>query len=363
MDHSSTKPVTRLRGPLGLPHQPHRWLPLTRRLPPIDYPGSPRRPLSPPGQHYAQAHAPQRPVPVQESSYLQLSSETAEFITQCQICGKPCQLADEPLWTTLATTIPSTIGAMAVSSAPHLPSGSFEWLTAGRVDPGSRVVVLCPTVAHCRAVASHGADVLAVHRDPDTAEKLNRIPGIMAVCGSPESLPLNSSSFDAVLVHQGFHELAPGLALPEIARVLRPGSVLGVSWLVRDDTVPWVKRLAALLRTVDENAMSGDYGTESVHELISSKYFPEDEHTTKRLWVPVNRDSLVAMAAARPAVRALDSDARSNVLTKVAALADDSAGTSGLRLPYQLECWRAWVNHDELTTPIRPHDDGLTITL
>ena len=284
MDHSSTKPVTRLRGPLRLPHQPHRWLPLTRRPPPIDYPGSPRRPLSPPGQHYAQADAPQRPVLVQESSYLQLSSETAEFVTQCQICGKPCQLADEPLWTTLATTIPSTIGAMAVSSAPHLPSGSFEWLTAGRVDPGSRVVVLCPTVAHCRAVASHGADVLAVHRDPDTAEKLNRIPGVMAVCGSPESLPLNSSSFDAVLVHQGFHELAPGLALPEIARVLRPGSVLGVSWLVRDDTVPWVKRLAALLRTVDENAMSGDYGTESVHELISSKYFPEDEHTTKRLW-------------------------------------------------------------------------------
>lgn len=79
--------------------------------------------------------------------------------------------------------------------------------------------------------------------------------------------------------------------------------------------------------------------------------------------MPVNRDSLVAMAAARPAVRALDSDARSNVLTKVAALADDSAGTSGLRLPYQLECWRAWVDHDELTTPIRPHDDGLTITL
>ena len=228
MDHSSTKPVTRLRGPLGLPHQPHRWLPLTRRLPPIDYPGSPRRPLSPPGQHYAQADAPQRPVLVQESSYLQLSSETAEFVTQCQICGKPCQLADEPLWTTLATTIPSTIGAMAVSSAPHLPSGSFEWLTAGRVDPGSRVVVLCPTVAHCRAVASYGADVLAVHRDPDTAAKLNRIPGVMAICGSPESLPLNSSSFDAVLVHQGFHELAPGLALPEIARVLRPGSVLSL---------------------------------------------------------------------------------------------------------------------------------------
>ena len=252
---------------------------------------------------------------------------------------------------------------MAVSSTPHLPSGIFEWLTAGRVDPGSRIIVLCPTVSHCRVVASHGADVLAVHRDLDTAARLNRIPGVMAVCGSPESLPFNPSSFDAVLVHQGSHELAPGLVLPEIARVLRPGSVLGVSWLVRDDTVPWVKRLATLLRTVDRNAMRGDYGTKSVHELISSKYFPEDEHITKRLWVPVDRDSLIAMAAARPAVRTLDSDARSDLLAKVAALADDSAGTSGLRLPYQLECWRAWVDHDELTTPIRPHDDGLTITV
>ncbi|GAE80457.1 methyltransferase [Cutibacterium acnes JCM 18920] len=69
--------------------------------------------------------------------------------------------------------------------------------------------MLCPTVAHCRAVASYGADVLAVHRDPDTAAKLNRIPGVMAVCGSPESLPLNSSSFDAVLVHQAFTNWPP----------------------------------------------------------------------------------------------------------------------------------------------------------
>lgn len=151
--------------------------------------------------------------------------------------------------------------------------------------------------------------------------------------------------------------------LPEVARVLRPSSVLGVSWLVRDDTVPWVKRLAALLRTVDESAMSGDYGTESVQELVSSKYFPDDEHTTKRLWVPVDRDSLIAMAANLPAVQDLDTDSRSELLTKVAALADDSAGMSGLRLPYQLECWRAWVDHDELTTPIRPDDNGLTITL
>ncbi|MDU6250989.1 MAG: SAM-dependent methyltransferase, partial [Cutibacterium avidum] len=88
---------------------------------------------------------------------------------------------------------------MAVTSTPRFPSGTLEWLTAGRLEPGSRVIVLCPTVTYCRAVASHGVDVLAVHRDPETAAKRNRTPGVMAVCGSPESLPLNPCSFDAVL--------------------------------------------------------------------------------------------------------------------------------------------------------------------
>lgn len=252
---------------------------------------------------------------------------------------------------------------MAVSSTPRFPSDTLEWLTAGCLEPGYRVIVLSPTVSYCRTVACHGADVLAVHRDPDTAAKLNRIPGVVAVCGSPESLPLNPCTFDAVLIHQGFHELAPGLVLPEIARVLRPDRVLGVSWLVRDDTVPWVKRLAALLRTVDDHAMSGDYGTDSVQELASNKYFPDHEHISKRLWVSVDRDSLIAMASSLPAVQDLDSESRSELLAKVAALANDSAGTSGLRLPYKLECWRAWVDHNELTTPIRPDNNGLTITL
>lgn len=248
------------------------------------------------------------------------------------------------------------------ASSPHLPSGTLEWLTAGVLGPGSRVVVLCPTASFCRAVASRGSEVLAIHHDPTTAAALNRIPGVIGVCASEESLPLDAASFDAVLVHQGFQELAPGLVLPETARVLRPGCTIGVSWLVRDDTVPWVRRLAEVLRDVDRTAMSGDYGTSSVESLVNSKYFPDQEHITKRIWVPVTRDGLISMTVSHPAVQALDEDRRARIVARVAQLHDDACGPSGLRLPYQLECWRAWVNHDELTTPLGG-DDGLVIPI
>ena len=39
--------------------------------------------------------------------------------------------------------------------------------------------------------------------------------------------------------------------------------------------------------------MSGDYGTESVHELISSKYFPEDEGQLERTMARVRAKVLV----------------------------------------------------------------------
>jgi SAM-dependent methyltransferase len=52
---------------------------------------------------------------------------------------------------------------------------------------------------------------------------------------------------DAVVVGQAFHWFAPERALPEIARVLRPGGVLGLLWSFSDDrATPWISGFCEL---------------------------------------------------------------------------------------------------------------------
>ena len=95
------------------------------------------------------------------------------------------------------------------------------------------------------------------------------------VAGQVESLPYLSCHFDVVTSSQNLHKFAPGLALSEIARVLRPGGHLAVAYNTRDDTVPWVRRLTALLQQNDPEAMRGDYGIESLGDVTDSPYFTD----------------------------------------------------------------------------------------
>src|SRR4051812_49104988 len=50
-----------------------------------------------------------------------------------------------------------------------------------------------------------------------------RLPAVRAVVGSAERIPMRARSVDVVVAAQAFHWFDPERALPEIARVLRPG--------------------------------------------------------------------------------------------------------------------------------------------
>ncbi|MGI5952514.1 MAG: methyltransferase, partial [Brooklawnia sp.] len=82
-----------------------------------------------------------------------------------------------------------------------------------------------------------------------------------------------------------------------------------------------------------------------------------------RLWVPITRADLVAMVSTQPGVAILDEPARRSIVHEASQIFDSATRMSELRLPYQLQCWRAHVDHHELTQPITFSDGALVIPL
>lgn len=79
------------------------------------------------------------------------------------------------------------------------------------------------------------------------AELRRRFPAALAVSGTAEHIPLADGTVDAVLVGQAFHWFDPAKALPEMARVLRPGGALSLLWNHDDDTDPLVREVQSAL--------------------------------------------------------------------------------------------------------------------
>ncbi|MCD2193866.1 class I SAM-dependent methyltransferase [Actinomycetospora endophytica] len=89
--------------------------------------------------------------------------------------------------------------------------------------------------------------VVAVEPDPRMLARLaTTTPGALAVRGVAEAIPLASGSMDAVLASSAWHWFDPPVATAEIARVLRPGGVLGLLWSRADPTVPWVAQVRGI---------------------------------------------------------------------------------------------------------------------
>jgi SAM-dependent methyltransferase len=72
-------------------------------------------------------------------------------------------------------------------------------------------------------------------------------PGVTAVPGAAESMPLADGSVDAVVAGQSYHWFDHERAHREIARVLRPGGVFAPVWNLRDERDEWVHELTSVL--------------------------------------------------------------------------------------------------------------------
>lgn len=157
---------------------------------------------------------------------------------------------------------------------------------------------------------------------------------------SAEDLPVATRSVDAVVAAQAFHWFDPVAALSEMARTLKPEGVIGLIWNVRDQRIPWVRRLNALLGAVGDPLTVRD----PTDVLVASKLFGYVESEQFRFWQALTKQQLRDLIRSRSWVAALDRDDRADLLHEVDTLFDEYAsGPDGVRMPYRTHCFRAVV--------------------
>jgi SAM-dependent methyltransferase len=215
---------------------------------------------------------------------------------------------------------------------PEYPRAAVEWL----VEDARVVVDLgAGTGKLTRGLTALGRDVVAVEPLPAMAARLRQaLPAARVLSGSAEAIPLGDGSADAVVAGQAFHWFDPIRALPEIARVLRPGGALGLVWNTRDDAEPWVARLSVAIG-------SEAWQAEPDEAIEASGRFGTVRGATFRHEQRLDRAGLLDLVRSRSRLAVLDEEQRAPVLQAVAQLYDEFAGDDGIVLPYVTRTFRA----------------------
>jgi len=136
---------------------------------------------------------------------------------------------------------------------PRYPAVALEWVLAALDRRPERVLDLgAGTGKLTEALVACAPDVVAVEPDAGMLAIL-KAPGrfdrpVEAHVGSAQAIPLPAESVDAVFAGQAFHWFPRPESEDEIARVLRPGGVLGLLWNLPDREVEWVPKLYAATR-------------------------------------------------------------------------------------------------------------------
>ena len=186
-----------------------------------------------------------------------------------------------------------------------------------------------------------GARVVAIEPlERMRAAFVEELPEVDALAGTAEALPLDDASADAIVAGQAFHWFDLSRALPEFARVLRPGGQLAAIWNELDTSVDWVadfNEIIAVPRT----------GTPHPSEARAPELgalFGVPAHAAFRHAHVHDRASVLERVASMSFVAVLSDDKRQAVFDEVAGLIDSHPQTRGrgtFELPYMTEAWWA----------------------
>jgi SAM-dependent methyltransferase len=217
---------------------------------------------------------------------------------------------------------------------PTYPEDAVRWLAGD--DPVDVVDVGAGTGKLTRALVALGHRVTAIEPLPEMLELIpETAPGAFASLGSAEVIPMPDASADVVTCAQSFHWFDHTLALPEIARVLRPDGALALVWNSRDDNDPWVAQLSEIIgnETVGASDVLDPIDASGLYGPVETADFAYEE--------TVDRERLLDLVLSRSYCAKLPPEDREPVLDAVASLYEETAGPDGVHIAYVTQCFRA----------------------
>jgi SAM-dependent methyltransferase len=154
---------------------------------------------------------------------------------------------------------------------------------------------------------------------------------------------------DVVIAQSAWHWVDEQRAVPEVARVLRPGARLALVWTGPDRSVDWIRSLWAggiIFSPEEQVAVDGQRKQRHVVnvDVGGSSPFLEPETALFRWIRPMGKADLVALAATYSAVITMEGDARRQHLNAMARFIDAQvafAGRDVIDVPMRSYCWRA----------------------
>ncbi len=192
---------------------------------------------------------------------------------------------------------------------PDYPAALTRWLgDALGVEPGRTVAdVGAGTGKFTQLLVDTGAVVIAIEPVDAMRQRIEAdLPGVRALAGTAQAIPLPDASLDALVCAQAFHWFASREVLDEFHRVLRPGGRLGLVWNARDESVDWVAALTEIITPYEGNAPrfhKGDWRLPFPHPgfgPLTELRLPH-QHTGTPQNVVIDRFMSISFIAALPA--------------------------------------------------------------
>ena len=238
----------------------------------------------------------------------------------------------------------SGFGAVAEAyerSRPSYPPDAVAWIVdALRVRDGGRVAdVAAGTGKFTRVLADAlpGVDMIGVEPIEEMRSYLaGSVPVVAAIS---EALPFADASFDGITVAQAFHWFDAERAYEELARVLRPGCRLALTWNSRDRSEPWVDRVWDVVERIEKRAPWRADGWRTTAE-VETPWFGALHEATFHHAQELAPDDVVERIRSVSHVAVLPAERQAAVLDEVRAILRDDPATAGrdtLALPYRVD--------------------------